>query len=97
MKDVLKKGITLGLGLAMMGKEQVEKVVDELVSKGEVPVSESKNLVNEIMSKGEMQQQAFEGKLREKIKDEISHLNVATKTDIRQLEERIKNLENRMH
>lgn len=96
MKDVLKKGITLGLGLAMMGKEQVEKVVDELVSKGEVPVSESKNLVNEIMSKGEMQQQAFEEKLREKIKGEISHLNVATKTDIRQLEERIKNLENRM-
>ena len=52
MKNLFQKGITMGLGLAMMGKEQVEKVVDELVAKGEVPVSDSKNLVNEIMNKG---------------------------------------------
>ena len=97
MKNLFQKGITMGLGLAMMGKEQVEKVVNELVAKGEVPVSDSKNLVDEIMNKGEMQQQAFEAKLKEKIKEVVSELDIASKSDIRQLEERIGNLENRVH
>ncbi|AFV02366.1 hypothetical protein DHBDCA_p1337 [Dehalobacter sp. DCA] len=69
MKSLIQKGIYIGLGLAMMSKEQVEKIVEELVEKGEVPVSESKNLVSDIINKGEKQQQVLETKLREKIKE----------------------------
>ena len=37
MKDLAKKGFSLGLGLLVMTKEQVEKAVDELVKKGKSP------------------------------------------------------------
>ncbi len=94
MKSLIQKGITLGLGLAIMSKEQVEKFVAELVEKGDVPFSESKNLINEIMDKGEKRQQLFEVQIREKIKEALSDFEIATKHDLKQLEERIKNLEN---
>lgn len=93
MKNLIQKGITIGLGLAMMGKEQVEKIVAELVEKGEIPINESEKLVNDIIDKGEKQQQVFETQLREKIKEVLSDLEIATKHDLIQLEERIKNLE----
>lgn len=92
MKSLIQKGIYIGLGLAMMSKEQVEKIVEELVEKGEVPVTESKNLVSDIINKGEKQQQVLETKLREKIKEILVELNIASKDDLAQLEERIKNL-----
>lgn len=77
----------------MLSKEQVEKIVEELVEKGEVPITESKNLVSGIINKGEKQQQVFEARLREKIKEILVELNIASKDDLAQLEERIKNLE----
>ncbi|MGE4273206.1 MAG: phasin family protein [Desulfitobacterium sp.] len=92
MKSLIQKGIYIGLGLAMMSKEQVEKIVEELVEKGEVPVSESKNLVSDIINKGEKQQQVLETKLREKIKEMLVELNIASKDDLAQLEERIKKI-----
>jgi len=94
MKSLIQKGIYIGLGLAMMSKEQVEKIIEELVEKGEVPVNESKNLVSDIINKGERQQQVFEAKLREKIKEVLVELNIASKDDLAQLEERIINLTN---
>jgi len=95
MKSLIQKGIYIGLGLAMMSKEQVEKIVEELVEKGEVPVTESKNLVSDIINKGEKQQQVLEAKLREKIKEMLVELNIASKDDFAQLEERIKKFETR--
>ena len=92
MKSLIQKGIYIGLGLAMMSKEQVEKIVEELVEKGEVPVTESKNLVSDIINKGEKQQQVLETKLREKIKEILVELNIASKDDLAQLEERIKKI-----
>lgn len=93
MKNLIQKGITIGLGLAMMSKEQVEKIVAGLVEKGEIPINESESLINDIMNKGEKQQQVFEVQLREKIKEVLSDLEIITKHDLSQLEERIKNLE----
>lgn len=95
MKNLIQKGIYIGLGLAMLSKEQVEKIVEELVEKGEVPVTESKNLVSDIINKGEKQQQVLEAKLREKIKEVLVELNIASKDDLAQLEERINNLKTR--
>jgi polyhydroxyalkanoate synthesis regulator phasin len=64
--------------------------VDELVRKGEVSQSESKELVNTITLKGEEQQQKLNQIISEKIKQVIEELNLATKADISRLEQQIK-------
>ncbi len=47
MRDTFKKGITLGLGLAASSKEQAEKVMEELMKKGEISKEESDDFLNE--------------------------------------------------
>lgn len=93
MKDLIKKGLALSLGLVVLSTEQVEKFVTQLVNKGEVPSSEAKELVNELIEKGEEQQHLLEDKIREQLKKILIELNIASKEDLQQIEERLQKLE----
>ncbi|HBW34007.1 phasin family protein [Desulfosporosinus sp. BICA1-9] len=95
MKDLIKKGFALSLGLVLLSREQVEKSVTQLVNKGEVPASEAKELVNELIEKGEEQQRLLEDKIREQIKKLLIEINIASKEDLQQLEQRLQKLEQR--
>jgi len=94
VKDLIKKGLALGLGFAVVSKEQIEKVVDELVKKGEVSASESKDLINELIQKGNEQHKEINTKLREQVQKILEELNIPSKVDIDRLEKRIVELEN---
>jgi polyhydroxyalkanoate synthesis regulator phasin len=89
MIDLMKKGIMFGLGLAVVSKDQIEKLVDELVKKGEVSQAKSKELVNTITQRGEEQQQKLNQMIREQIKQLTEELHLATKDDIHRLEQLI--------
>lgn len=94
MKDLIKKGLALGLGFAVVSKEQIEKFVEELVKKGEFSASESKDLVNELIQKGEEQHQEINTKLRQQVQKMLDELSIPRKEDIDRLEKRIAQLEN---
>ncbi|GAJ14080.1 unnamed protein product, partial [marine sediment metagenome] len=47
----------------------------------------------EIIEKGEEKKKEIEGKIREKVENMLSQMNVATKNDIQKLEKRIATLE----
>lgn len=93
MKDLIKKGLALGLGLAMVSKEQIEKLVDELVKKGEVTAAESKELVQELFEKGEVEKKQINERFREQFAQLLKDLNIPTKADLDRLEKRIQALE----
>lgn len=93
MKDLIKKGLALGLGLAVVSKEQIEKLVDELVKKGEVTTSESKDLVQELYEKGEAERIQINERFREQFSQLLKDMNIATKADLERLEQRIHALE----
>ena len=95
MKDLLKKGLALGFGVAVASKEQIEKVVDDLVKKGEVSTAESKELVNELIVKGEEGQKELQRVIREQFNKLLSELNIPTKEEIKRLEERLAKLESK--
>ncbi len=79
MKDLAKKGFSLGLGLLVMTKEQVEKAVDELVKKGKISADESKKMVNRLIEAGEKERERLDEVLREKVKKILSELDVPSK------------------
>lgn len=93
MKELLKKGLSLGLGFAVVSKEQIEKVIDELVKKGDISATESKDLLKELIQKGEEQQDEINTKLREQVRKILSELKIPTKADIERLENRLTQLE----
>ncbi|GAX89167.1 phasin family protein [Effusibacillus lacus] len=94
MIDLIKKGLALGIGLAVTSKEQVEKVVDEMVKKGEMSQEESKEVISRLIQRGEEEQRELKRMMREEIKQILAELNIATKEDINRLDRRIQNLEN---
>ncbi|BCJ85172.1 phasin family protein [Effusibacillus dendaii] len=93
--DFIRKGLALGIGLAVTSKEQVEKFVDELVKKGELTQAESKDMVNQMIQRGEEEKNELKRILKEQMKQIMDELNLATKDDIRRLEQRILNPDKR--
>ena len=60
MKDILRKGLLLGLGAASLTKKKTEKIVKGLVKKGAVSSKESVVLARRILAEAKQQ----EAKLR---------------------------------
>ena len=93
IRDIINKTFSLGIGAAITSKEQVEKLVDELVKKGEVTQAESKSMVDDLMKKGDDARAEFEQQINVKVKERLAEMNLATKEDIERLENRIALLE----
>ncbi|GAB2674338.1 phasin family protein [Paenibacillus thermoaerophilus] len=96
MKETIGKAIALGLGLAVAGKEQIEKTVEELVKKGEVTRTESKALMEELIKKGEETRQQLEAMAKERINAILGEKRLATREDIARIEQRLDALERKV-
>jgi len=95
MRETLRKGLSLGLGLAVTTKEQVEKVVDELVEKGEMTRESSTSFVNKIVEEGQQVEKDIDEKIQKKVKEVLDDFDIATKDDIRRIEQRLNELEDK--
>ncbi len=96
MKDTIGKAIALGLGLAVAGKEQVERTIEELVKKGELSRAESGSLAEELVRKGEEAKSRIEEMVRSRVSALLGEGALATKEDIERLERRMDELERRL-
>lgn len=96
MKDMFDKLFALGLGLAVVSKEQVEKIVDELVKKGEMAPVEAKKVVSELLERGKEEKEQLMGMVRNQVKKALPELDIITKEDLTRLEQRLIELEGRV-
>ncbi|MFC4077052.1 phasin family protein [Salinithrix halophila] len=96
MKDFVKKGMAAGLGLAVISKERAEKAVNELVKRGELAPSASRELLDKLITRGEQEREELDSLLRERVKKILGEMEVATQEDIRRLEQHIRLLENQL-
>ena len=93
IKDFLDRTVTLGIGAAIASKEQIEKLVDELVEKGNVAKEESADIVDELMKKGKEYQSKFEASIKEKVKQTLKDHDFVTKEEFDKLKKRVEELE----
>jgi len=93
MESVLGKFLLSGLGVLVLTEEKIEKFIEELTKEGEITQKGKRELLTEIIEKGEEKKKEIEGKIREKVENMLSQMNVATKNDIQKLEKRIATLE----
>lgn len=89
MKDMMNRMLSLGFGIAETSKEQVEKLVEELVKKGELSRSESEGLIKDLMRKAEEAENRMKESVREGVSSVIAELRLATKDDIERLERKL--------
>ncbi|MFB0840879.1 phasin family protein [Paenibacillus oleatilyticus] len=96
IRDLLGKAVSMGLGFAVVSKEQAEKFVDELVKKGELNKAESQQFVDDLVRKGEEAQSTLEEKVRGYMRQALHEMNLTTKDDYVRLTQRIGELERRV-
>ena len=92
MDQLLKKLVLSGIGVLALTQEKIEEVVEELAKKGEIAWGEKEGLLAELIEKGKKQREEIERKIKKKVEEVISQVNIATKEDIERLEKKIDEL-----
>lgn len=92
----LRKAMFFGLGLLTVTKEAAEKLVDELVEKGEMSQDEAKKFVEEAIRKGEEQREEIKDFIRKEIDKLKSELGLASKAEMDDIRNRITELEKKI-
>jgi polyhydroxyalkanoate synthesis regulator phasin len=89
MSDILRKALSLGLGITAISREKIQGFVDELVDNGEMAKDESKDVVNRLIARGEEQQSEIKRMVQDQVKKILADLDVATKQDLIDLEQKL--------
>jgi polyhydroxyalkanoate synthesis regulator phasin len=99
MKEMLRKAFALGWGAVALTKEAAEKLVDEadklvdeLVKKGEVSREEARELVNDLLERGKKKREEKAAAFRQEVAHILSEMNLPSKDDLLRLEEKIDRL-----
>lgn len=93
VKNFFDQFISLGIGVMAASKEQIEKVVNELVDKGEITRRESKEMVDKLIAKGDQAKKELDQTIKEKIQQALKEFDLVTMEEYRKLEERVAELE----
>ncbi|MGB9928682.1 MAG: phasin family protein [Methanosarcina sp.] len=93
MRESVKKLGLIGAGLWAMTEEKIDEFVKDLVDKGDISKEEGKKAVQDLLDESKKQRVDLEKKISDKIQDAISKKDIFTKTDLSELEARLKTLE----
>ena len=96
MLDIIKKSLYLGLGAASLTKERAEKLVDELIEKGQLSKDEKAKAVKELLNKIEKDEKEITEKIKTVAKEAADAIGVATQNDIENLKNRVTELEKKL-
>jgi polyhydroxyalkanoate synthesis regulator phasin len=96
MLELIRKGLLASLGAVVMTKERVEKATRSLVEEGKLSREEADNLAEELIRSGERQWEEIQTSLSENIKRAVERVDVARRTEVDALKDRVENLEKRL-
>lgn len=85
--------ISLGWGALAFSREKAEKTIKGIISKGKSGGENSRNLILSLKERGAKERVAFKENLSETIEDLLKRSNFISKTEFRELENRLQSLE----
>jgi poly(hydroxyalkanoate) granule-associated protein len=97
--SILKNTILAGIGVINVTKAKAEKIIDDLIKKGELDKSDRKKAVMELLEKAEKSTESFRSKVwkeaekaQKSVKKVTAGLNWATQEDLKKLERKVNRL-----
>lgn len=87
--SLARKVLLAGVGAVALTQEEVEKVVNRLVERGEIAEKDGKKLVREVMEKRKKEAKKAEDELDKRMAEVMDRMNVPTKKDIEDLSAKI--------
>ncbi|NOX35205.1 MAG: hypothetical protein GXP56_16000 [Deltaproteobacteria bacterium] len=92
MFDYLKKSLLTGVGLALRSKSEIEDLAKEFAQKSKMSQDEAKDFLNECRQKYEDAKADLDKKIEETMEKILLKLDLPSKSDIKQLNDRIDDL-----
>lgn len=90
--EIVQKALMAGLGM----QEKVKEFIDELVKKGELSESQGAKLIKEWSDKAGTTKEDFDRNIREFITKTIEKINLPTRREIEELNDKVKSLSKRV-
>lgn len=93
MEDTLKKILNASLGMAIIARNKVNEIINELVDKGKMSQAEGEKFINDLKSETEKSRKTAEDEIRKVIAKVLEKMDIPTKEEFDRLEKRVKALE----
>jgi polyhydroxyalkanoate synthesis regulator phasin len=96
MMEDIKKGLYAGIGVALLTKDRIERFREKLVNEAKLSREEAQRLTDELVKSGEEQWTEFENRCVDTAKKGIGSFDLARRSELESLKERVDNLEKRI-
>jgi polyhydroxyalkanoate synthesis regulator phasin len=93
MIDLLKKGILTGIGIGLITKDKIEDYAKKAAKEAKLTQEEGRKFADELLKQSEETKQQIEEKINDQVKKIINKLGVATKKDLRNIQEQLDKLQ----
>jgi polyhydroxyalkanoate synthesis regulator phasin len=87
--DLLKRYLDAGIAFTAMTQARAEAIVKDFHRAGEVQADQMRDLVNELVDRSRRNSDRLVETIRTEVRDQIKALNVATRSELERLEQRI--------
>jgi len=92
MFETLDKILAAGLGAMSITKEKAEQIFDEYVKKGQAQREQKTGFVKELLDSAEKTRTDLEKLVSEQVKKAVAQIQLATKDDIKRIEQKLDTL-----
>ncbi len=89
LKDLLEQSVLMGLGAVALTRETAQKMVDDMIKRGQAQREEASELVEKLVKRGEQQRDALRKLVRTEVEDALKALNLPTRDDLQAIERRL--------
>lgn len=96
MIDLIKKTLLTGVGLAVMTKDKVQELGEDLVTQAKLSENEGRAFVDDLVKQSETARSEFETRVSAVVKKVIDGMNLVHKDEIATLQARIDELSARV-
>ena len=93
LENIIRKTLYTAVGIVAGTTERLQKVIDDLVSKGKLSEEEGKKVVDDVVKTSENRRDEYEGRFRNIVDGVLSKLNLPQGDAYEKLEKRVKSLE----
>jgi len=92
MREIVEKGFLVGLGALSLTKERAERVVDDLVKRGEVSRDDAGKLTDRLVARGKEERAEVRRLAQDEVRKTLGKMDLATRSDLLALTERVDRL-----
>lgn len=96
MFELIKKSLLTGVGLAVMTREKVKELGEELASQAKLSENEGKEFVDNLIKQSDAARKDFESRVNAAVQKAVSSLNLASRDEVNKLSAKVDELTARL-